>query len=281
MNRFNYLSNAHTHTDLSDGHATLEEMVEEAYRQGFISLGITDHCPVFYENDFQIKNIKEYVSKINRIKNDYLGRLEIICGIEIDNDCSIDIPCEISYIISSLHTLKISNNEVFRFLQGADNFQKGVKKYFQGDYIKACVEFFKQSYISATRKETDIIGHFDSFCKYNYNNRFFDENHKKYLDSAFEVIDGIMDNKPDVIFEINTGGVMRAGRPSPYPSYKILNHIFEKKGRIIVNSDAHRPHQINAYFDDAFEIMESIGFKTVVRIREKGFEELSIKELKL
>lgn len=278
MNSIKYLSNVHTHTHLSDGHATLEEMVEYAYKLGFVSIGITDHCPVFYNNDFPIKDIGSYIKDINTLKNKYLGKMEILCGIELDDDCNVQIPKEISYVISSVHTLKISNGEVFRFLHGIDNFKRNIEEHFSGDYYRACAKFFDLSYKMSIREESDIIGHFDCFTKYNFNNCLFDENDKRYLNLAFEAIDGIFDAKKDAVFELNTGGMIRAGKMSPYPSPNLLKRIYEKNGRIIVNSDAHKPEQINAGFNEAFEILRTIGFKSVLRLRENGFEELSLEE---
>ena len=72
MNSSKYLSNAHTHTHLSDGHASLEQMVKAAYDLGFISLGISDHSPVFYSNNFQIKDMEEYVLEIEKIQRKYM-----------------------------------------------------------------------------------------------------------------------------------------------------------------------------------------------------------------
>jgi histidinol phosphatase-like PHP family hydrolase len=68
MTFLDYLSNAHTHSHLSDGHNTLEDMVKKAFDSGYISIGITDHSPVFYSNNFEIKSIDEYVEKVCQIK---------------------------------------------------------------------------------------------------------------------------------------------------------------------------------------------------------------------
>jgi hypothetical protein len=56
-----------------------------------------------------------------------------------------------------------------------------------------------------------------------------------------------------------------------------LKRIREKKGRIILNSDAHLTKDLNAGFDFALKNLSDIGFKKIVRVRDFGFEELKIK----
>ncbi|HIZ55853.1 MAG TPA: hypothetical protein H9671_06570, partial [Firmicutes bacterium] len=46
-----FLSNLHTHSCFSDGRDTPEEIVREALRKGFISLGFSDHSPTPYFSD--------------------------------------------------------------------------------------------------------------------------------------------------------------------------------------------------------------------------------------
>ena len=278
MNFSHYLSNAHTHTNLSDGHVSPMEMAETAYSLGFLSLGISDHAPVFYENSFQIKDIENYVPQIKKIKEAYHNKMEIICGIELDGDLNVAIPDGVDYVIGSTHTIHTPNGNLVRIEMGIDNFKNGVLEFYGGNYIKAIKDFFYQSYDTAVRKDVDIIGHFDLITKYNDKGGFFDENSKEYLSIAYDVIDGILSQKPHGVFELNTGCIPRAGKTSPYPSKKLLQRIYEKGGRIIVNSDAHRTKNINAEFDSAFELLEFIGFKTVWRLRSFGFEELNLKE---
>ena len=273
-----YLSNAHTHTNLSDGHVSPMEMAEKACSLGFLSLGISDHAPVFYENSFQIKDIENYVPRINCLRKMYQNKLEILCGIELDGDLNVTIPEGIDYVIGSTHTIHTPDGSIFRIEMGIDNFKKGVCEYYGGDYIKAVKDFFSQSYDTAVRRDVDIIGHFDLITKYNDIGRFFDEDSPEYLGIAYEVIDGILSQKPQAVFEVNTGCIPRAGKRSPYPSKKLLRRIYEKGGQVIVNSDAHRTKNINAEFDSAFELIDSTGFKTVLRLRNGGFEELSLKE---
>jgi histidinol-phosphatase (PHP family) len=52
------LFNLHTHTNFSDGSEPPEKYVEEAIKQGFHTLGFSDHSPVPFENTFAIREGK-------------------------------------------------------------------------------------------------------------------------------------------------------------------------------------------------------------------------------
>ena len=72
------LHDLHNHTVFSyDGTNTPEEIIENAMACGIEVVGITDH-------QFTIKeNLKEYIEKINALKEIYRGRIEVLCGLEI------------------------------------------------------------------------------------------------------------------------------------------------------------------------------------------------------
>ena len=55
--------------------------------------------------------------------------------------------------------------------------------------------------------------------------------------------------KTDVIVEINTGGISRGWRKTPYPSLDILKKIFSKNIPITISSDAHTVENIDFYLD--------------------------------
>ena len=278
MTFLDYLSNAHTHSHLSDGHNTLEDMVKKAFDCGYISIGITDHSPVFFFFFFEIKSIDEYVEKVCQIKKHYEGQLEIICGLEYDFDTNLILPKEIAYTIGSVHTIKTPSNNLFKIENGCENFIKGVNFFYNGSFINAAKDFFEQTLESSLRPNVDIVGHFDLISKYNSSVKtIFDDHEKKYLEYAFDAVDSILSKRPEMIFEINTGCIPRAKRLMHYPSIPILKRIREKKGRIILNSDAHLTKDLNAGFDFALKNLSDIGFKKIVRVRNFGFEELKIK----
>ncbi|MFH0837234.1 MAG: histidinol phosphate phosphatase, partial [Candidatus Aenigmatarchaeota archaeon] len=76
--------------------------------------------------------------------------------------------------------------------------------------------------------------------------------------------------------EVNTGAIARHGKNSPYPSWGILNNALERNIPIVIDSDAHRPEQINGYFKEAVDILRKMGFDKHMILTEKGWEEQSL-----
>ncbi|MCH5184756.1 MAG: PHP domain-containing protein [Oscillospiraceae bacterium] len=72
------ISDMHNHTLYSyDSVTRPEELAENALEHGLGRIGISDHQFTVRDDFF------EYVSEINTLKRKYLGRTEIMCGLEI------------------------------------------------------------------------------------------------------------------------------------------------------------------------------------------------------
>ena len=72
------ISDMHNHTYCSYDSATSpEELAENAVKYGIKRIGITDH-------QFTVRGgFFDYIEKINSLKRKYIGKLEILCGLEI------------------------------------------------------------------------------------------------------------------------------------------------------------------------------------------------------
>lgn len=82
----------HNHTRFSyDGADFVDEVVENAVRHGVDVIGITDH-------QFSIGDrIGEYINAVNRAKEKYKGRIDVLCGLEIGTrPMPYDFPAHIS-----------------------------------------------------------------------------------------------------------------------------------------------------------------------------------------
>ena len=116
------LFNLHTHTHFSDGSSPPEEYIEEAIRQGFHTLGFSDHSPVPFENNFALKEerLDEYIKTIKSYPN-------ILLGLEIDYIPGITKPIEdyrkmncFDYFIGSVHLVKNGSSPDLWFIDGPD-----------------------------------------------------------------------------------------------------------------------------------------------------------------
>ena len=89
-----------------------------------------------------------------------------------------------------------------------------------------------------------------------------------------EAIDAILEN--DSVIEVNTGCIARGYRDKPYPADFILKRILEKKGRVIITTDAHNVDMLVSNTDMAADILRSVGFKAVCELSASGFYEREI-----
>jgi histidinol-phosphatase (PHP family) len=76
----------HNHTIYSDGKDTAEAMAQAAYDAGFSHFAFTDHV---YSEDYAKGTVTPqeypvYADHINRLKEQYKGKMRIITGIEAD-----------------------------------------------------------------------------------------------------------------------------------------------------------------------------------------------------
>jgi histidinol-phosphatase (PHP family) len=74
-----------------------------------------------------------------------------------------------------------------------------------------------------------------------------------------------------VIFEINTGAVMRGYRRAPYPAVPLLRRICERGGRVVINSDAHTCDHLLGKFDEAMMLAKNVGFGSVCELTADGW----------
>ena len=80
----------------------------------------------------------------------------------------------------------------------------------------------------------------------------------------------------NTVEEMAQAAIARGHRTAPYPNPAILRHIHDLGGKIIINSDAHAAEHIDCAFPQAVALAKACGFKTVLRLRSFGFEEIPL-----
>ena len=124
------------------------------------------------------------------------------------------------------------------------------------------------------KTNADIIGHIDLITKFNEDGQMFSVEDPVYRKAALDAVDVLLEK--DRFFEINSGAISRGCRITPYPAPFILKEIFDRKGRIMLSSDAHATNTMLFQFEQSMELARSVGFKTVWVLTPEGFREQPI-----
>lgn len=121
--------NLHTHTVASDGHDSLEDMVDAAREHGFEYLAITDHSPnVAITQGLDIDRLKAQMDQIAEL-NDRHDNITLLRGIEVDilEDGTLDLPddmlAKLDVVICAIHS-KLNlprEQQTERVLRALDN----------------------------------------------------------------------------------------------------------------------------------------------------------------
>ncbi len=101
----------HVHSTWSDGQNTIRELVEACIARGYQYLGITDHSKVAaYAGGLTEENLRRQQEEIDRLNEEYTGRLHILKGTECDilKDGTLDYADEVlaklDFVVASIYS---------------------------------------------------------------------------------------------------------------------------------------------------------------------------------
>ena len=269
-----YKQNLHTHSTFCDGKDTPEELVEEALKRGFDSLGFSIHSyvPASALGIVTPEKIEAYKKEIGRIKEIYGDRIKIFMGIEQDFLSQVQA-AGYDYTLAAVHYLNTPFGPK-SFDISLEGTVKYINDFFDGDAMKFAKEYYSMLSSASDYGSFDIIAHFDILTKNNELGAFLDTSSKEYLSYALGAADALKGKIP--FFEVNTGAIWRGYRKTPYPQLEILKHLRELGFGATVSSDCHNKAFLDYYFDEARELLLAAGFKTKIVLGEKGFEEVKL-----
>lgn len=257
----------HTHTTFCDGKGTPREMVEAAWRQGYTDFGISGHADYsFCEPGFGMsdRTLLEYRRELERLREEYQGRMNIYIGIELD--CLGPVQ-KAEYTIGSTHCVK-KDGVYISVDDTEEKLVKAVGELWKGDWYAFVRDYFETEATVFDRTHCDWVGHFDLLTKFNEGFRYFDETRDAYLEPALAAMRRL--NQEGLPFEINTGVLSRGYRSEPYPSACLLRELRIMGGRIMINSDSHSPNTIGFGFARARRLAMECGFETMWVLDPKG-----------
>lgn len=236
----------HTHTNISDGTNTPEEMIEKAIELNYSTYGISDHFTSnadgtkSFEAGLGFDELEGYFKRINSLKEIYKDKINILASVEMDyfND-SFDACVKAllkhnpDYVLCSIH----HGNKELNAWQ--------IKEY----NVEIMSEFIKRGIDCASTGKVDILGHFNSFATLF---RGIDE--RPFYKLYDELAEALKDT--NTALELNTS-IRVDFDNDPY----IWKKCKEYDIPVIVNSDAHNLDMLSFQFNEAFKYLDEIGVR--------------------
>ena len=271
-------TNYHTHSKLDDGKDDLEDYVKEAVSKKFTQLGFSGHYHVDGVHWTMTRDeVAEYVDTVDDLKKKYNDRLIIQKGMEVDYIPGIISPTskeirdlDLDYTIGSVHFIHDLEDKNQWPLGGTfESVSSGFERKFGGDIRKAVERFYELVKEMVRYHTPSIVGHFDLVKIYSRGKYHFNEDMEWYRNLVHSALMEI--DRKNCIIEINTGGILRGKTDSIYPSEWVLKEIRELNIPITVNSDAHRPADIDGYFAETEKILKIHGFDMIKIMSPSGW----------
>ena len=313
MNKVMQNFNLHTHSIYSDGKSLPREIVEEAIRQGFTTIGFSEHSPLPFDNNFSVKSadMPRYVAEIAQLKEEFKDRIDIYCALEADYLTGVSEPFAVTkakynldYLIGGVHLVvnpalrqaqepaktkavepveiedstelnpTISAEEIW-FIDGPkwEVYDEGLQKFFDGDIRRAVRRFYEQTNEMIENEPFDIIAHFDKIKMHN-RDRYFHEDEPWYRKLALETLDLIREK--GLIMEINTRGIYKKRYNGFYPSPWLMEEACKMGVPAIISADAHHFSEISLEFEAAEEALKQAGYRSVVNFKDGRWIEVPI-----
>ena len=264
-------SSVHCHSTMCDGRNTLQEMASAACAQGLTTLGFSGHSYTQRDREYCMSPSRtaQYKATIAKLKAEYRGKVDILCGIEWDV-LSEDKPETYDYWIGTAHHLYGKNTGRYYEIDfRPQDLHDCIFDDFDGDPL-AAVEAYFAEVAKVAAKGPDILAHIDLIKKLNGEGEFFDEESPRYKAAALKAL--AVAKEHDCRLEVNTGGVYRGYRKDFYPGAWLLGEWQKMGGRVIITADAHDTASLTFDFDEAAAALRAAGFTQVDVLTVNGFE---------
>ena len=277
--------NYHTHNEFCDGEGSIEDYVRAGMEKGFAALGFSSHAPIPVENDWTLneERLVLYLAELERQKRKWKGGIEIYKGLEIDYIPGSQSPEDsrwsglgLDFAIASVHsTCPLEQNPDYACVDGSED----AIEWLLGNIYRNSFEFLSEAYFGRIAELVrlggfDILGHFDVLKKRNGDGRYFSEDarwYRRHVAAALEAL--AASNK---IMELNTGAMCRNAVDVLYPSPWILADAAKRGIRIMINSDAHRPRDIDCRFEESIALCKDVGYNELWALLDGAWTALSI-----
>lgn len=263
-----YMHDSHIHSEFSfdtakDGSCSMDVIAETAIARGVSEISICDHCDIddIIDGLYPTYDKKGIKSEILRVKEKYAGRLRINYGIELgqpyvkpEEASRLLDECEFEFVIGSLHNLREYPD--FYFL----NYK---------NMPDSMIDYITKRNLSELHELIDF-GRITTLAHITYMKRYLTRDgvpfdYKPYYGQLVAIFKKLISK--GISLEINTSWLRRGSTTTPEPEICALYR--EVGGELItLGSDAHKPTDIAADFEETAKFLRDIGFKSQTVIRD-------------
>lgn len=256
----------HMHTWFStDSKACPCDMADEAVRKGLKTICFTDH---FDKDDLEwgeegIFDVDAYFVKMQKLQEEYAGKLNIRIGIELglrtylkDYYEELTKKYPFDFVIGSVHNVPYKKDAEGNILYT----DPAAEKLFTDRTDKEAYRLMMETTLENVRTLDcfQTLGHLDYVVRYG-KSREKEYSYTDYEDIIDEILKLLIEKEKGL--EVNSAG-LKYGLPFAHPHPDVLKRYRELGGEIItIGADAHKPEHIAYDFAKAEEILKSCGFK--------------------
>lgn len=266
----------------------LRDMLEAAVACGYHTFGVTEHAPrtepqYLYAEEIQMgwdeatvhTLFLEYAAELERLKEEFAGRLCILKGFEAEvvppshyptimNDLRRNL--KFDYIVGSVHYV---DDVIIDYTP--DMFNRALEQC--GGYEELAVRYYQTVAEMVLCLKPEVVGHFDIIKK------GFPEAENgvspRVRKAAFEALEVIRDSGS--ILDINTAGY-RKGLGVPFPDPLYIRTARDMGIAMCFGDDSHSVEQVGMDIDKARDCLLQHGVNRIVALTrsDSGLERLEI-----
>jgi histidinol-phosphatase (PHP family) len=259
------LTDYHTHLRLDDIEATAashftaanaERYREAASERGIEELGVSEHVYRFRQaldvwrhpfwREYALDDIEEYCHFVRSETDLRLGiEADFIPGAE-DRTANLLQAHDFDYVVGSVHFIGEHSIDMEDYgIWQPNHPERGAEQIWR--------RYFQTLGEAARSGLFDILAHPDLVKVWGPDRPLPEGDLRRYYELA---VDGIAES--GVAIEVSTAGLRKRAREL-YPAPAFLEMCLEAGAPVALSSDAHRPQDIGADYDQALELLEGFG----------------------
>ncbi|KAK4056760.1 hypothetical protein OIO90_002312 [Microbotryomycetes sp. JL221] len=285
----------HSHSGQFCMHAkgTLEQVVQEAIRQGFTTFGLSEHVPRYRQQDLYPEeqqvgltqlsdNFEAFIVEAHLLKQAHKDDITLLVGLETEliNQQSLDElekllnrhGNKIEYVVGSVHHCRqrpidfdkhnfdavLDSIATRQHQPQTESASIDMSELRRHQFATLFDQYFDDQLTMMQTIKPEVVGHFD-LCRLYYPQIDF-----RQYPQAWSKIERNVDFAISygALFEVNAAA-FRKGWSTAYPGSEVFELIHSKGGRFTLSDDSHGPQAVGLNYDRAYEYL-----------REQGVQEL-------